>query len=59
MRSDDPRHSRDAFSSPRMVVIVLLLFTLVAGILGVANGNITLDKLLARPAVASDPITIP
>lgn len=42
-----------------MVVIVLLLFTLVAGILGIANGNITVDKLLARPASASDPITIP
>lgn len=59
MQGDDPRHHHDPFSAPRLVVVVLLLFTLVAGILAVVDGNITLDKLAPHPAVASDPITIP
>ncbi len=59
MQDIDPRQHHDAFSAPRVVVIVLLLLTLVAGLLAIAGGNITIDKLAPRQPLPSDPITIP
>jgi hypothetical protein len=59
MQSDDRRQHHDAFSAPRVVVVVLLIFTFRSGILAIVEGNITIDKLAPRQAVPSDPITIP
>ncbi|HVY52292.1 MAG TPA: hypothetical protein VHA07_12135 [Devosia sp.] len=57
MRS--PRNAQRPADGARAVVLIILLFVLVAGVLGIATGSFDPRSIRMKTPAPSDPITIP